>query len=85
MLLDRFLTDASEVDVDAVSDGKQVVIGAGGRGRLRARIQRCFQVLRHEGELALRQQWLAYSVILVARPTFGWTCEGDHDPIRFFT
>jgi carbamoyl-phosphate synthase large subunit len=27
VLLDRFLTDASEVDVDAVSDGKQVVIG----------------------------------------------------------
>jgi len=27
VLLDRFLNDASEVDVDAVSDGKQVVIG----------------------------------------------------------
>src|SRR5690606_16940623 len=28
VLLDRFLDDAVEVDVDAVSDGKQVVIGA---------------------------------------------------------
>src|SRR5262249_14197909 len=27
VLLDRFLNDASEVDVDAVSDGKDVVIG----------------------------------------------------------
>ncbi|HEX9100816.1 MAG TPA: carbamoyl-phosphate synthase large subunit, partial [Polyangia bacterium] len=28
LLLDRFLNDATEVDVDAVSDGKQTVIGA---------------------------------------------------------
>ena len=27
MLLDRFLDDATEVDVDAVCDGEQVVIG----------------------------------------------------------
>ena len=27
ILLDRFLNDAIEVDVDAVSDGKQVIIG----------------------------------------------------------
>ena len=27
MLLDRYLNDATEVDVDAVSDGKQVIIG----------------------------------------------------------
>ena len=38
VLLDRFLNDAIEVDVDAVSDGEQVIIGgvmehieAGGR------------------------------------------------------
>ena len=29
MLLDRFLEDAFEVDVDAVSDGKQLVVIAG--------------------------------------------------------
>src|SRR6185437_1613919 len=28
LLLDRFLNDATEVDVDAVSDGKQTIIGA---------------------------------------------------------
>jgi carbamoyl-phosphate synthase large subunit len=27
VLLDRFLNDATEVDVDALSDGKQVMIG----------------------------------------------------------
>ena len=32
VLVDRFLNDATEVDVDAISDGKRVVICLSGRG-----------------------------------------------------
>lgn len=46
--------------------------------------ERRFKMFLYEGELALRRQWLADSVMLVAYPAFGRSSDFGHNPVRFF-